>query len=98
MLLLIFLGLISVLAIAQGLLLLFLIRTRGHALSQTAEILKLQSAVGKLYRERIEQASLDERLKGLERLFEEELKEEESQTGKEAASIIRLAAVGGCSR
>ena len=42
MLLIIFLAIMTTLAIAQGMLLLFLIRSRGHMLALSTELLKLQ--------------------------------------------------------
>jgi len=48
MLLIIFLGIMTTLAIGQGMLVLFLIRSRGHMLALASEVLKLQQRINYL--------------------------------------------------
>ena len=90
MLLVILWGLITTLAIGQGLLVLFLIRSRGHALSQAAEILKLQEALRLVAARQGETLALGLRLSKVEEKVFAPIEED-----KESGRIIRLAAVGG---
>jgi len=94
MLLLILWGLVTTLAVGQGLLVLFLIRTRGHALTQSAEILRLQDVARTVATTRTDVAALVVRLQRVE----EELFADDEVEQEPAGRIIRLAAVGGRTR
>ena len=89
MLLVILWGLVTTLAVGQGLLVLFLIRSRGHALTQAAEILKLQEAIRLVARRQGETLAMGIRLGKVE---EKVFAKEDSQ---ESGRVIHLAAVGG---
>ncbi len=92
MLLVILWGLVTTLAVGQGLLVLFLIRSRGHALSQAAEILKLQDAFRNLAAKQAETTALGIRVRKVEELV---YAPEEKEDNNEGGQLIRLAAVGG---
>ena len=80
MLLIIFLGIMTTLAIAQGMLLLFLIRSRGHMLALAAELLKLQKGSAEIIHLKRDIQSLSNRCNSIE----------ESRMN----NVIHLAAVG----
>lgn len=95
MLLLILWGLITTLAVGQGLLVLFLIRSRGHALTQSAEILRLQKVARTVVTTRTDVAALAIRL---QRVEEELFADDDTVSSELAGRIIHLAAVGGRTR
>jgi len=90
MLLIILWAIVGTLAVSQGLVVLFLMRTRGNQFTVAGEILKLQSTA---QRAGLTEAHLRALLGRVEEL-EEKFDDESRPTGQ----IIQLEAVGGRSR
>jgi undecaprenyl pyrophosphate phosphatase UppP len=99
MLLIIFLAIMTTLAIAQGMLLLFLIRSRGHMLALSTELLKLQQDRSKITAISSQIAAinsdieiLSKRCNSIEKTITNPVAATEYQ--KINNKVIRLAAVG----
>lgn len=98
MLLLILWAIVGTLAMAQGLIVLFLIRTRGNNLALADEILRLQRSVATVDELKRTLALTQRRLAEVERLILDEEEEEDAPPVVETGRVIRLAAVGGMAR
>lgn len=92
MLLIIFLAIMTTLAIAQGMLLLFLIRSRGHMLAISTELLKLQQDKTQIAEMRGSIEKLNQRYSSIEKTMSSSVASTEHSRINN--KVIRLAAVG----
>jgi len=93
MLLIIFLGIMTTLAIAQGMLLLFLIRSRGHMLALAGELLKLQETHSEIIHLKYNIQNLSTRCSSIEESISTSNAEPE-KSRMINNNVIHLAAVG----